>query len=125
MQVPEARDAAKIRSPKSDAAMRAKLKQLVRHTTADIEKFRFHHAAERLYHFFWHCYADKVIEELKPRLAGERGSAEKKAAQALLLEFHTTLIRLLHPFMPFITEEVWQHLPIKNKKLLMVEQWPQ
>lgn len=115
---------AAARGGKSERAYRARLRKLVADTTADIEKLRFHHAADRLYHFFWHYYADKVIEELKPRLAAADGSPEKETAKALLLEFHATLIKLLHPFMPFITEEVWRRMPLKNKKLLMVEEWP-
>ncbi|MFY9463220.1 MAG: class I tRNA ligase family protein, partial [Candidatus Sungiibacteriota bacterium] len=114
----------KIKYSKKDKATLAKLKKLVRDTTADIEKYRFHHAAERLYHFFWHYYADKVIEDMKPRLAMPDGSTEKETARSLLLEFHTTLMILLHPFMPFITEEIWQALPKENKTILMVEQWP-
>jgi len=124
MHVPETHGTGRIRYGRSDTAMRAKLKKLCRDTTADIEKFRFHHAADRLYHFFWHYYADKLIEELKPRLTKEEASVEKETARSLLLEFHTTLIKLLHPFMPFITEEVWRRLTLKNKKLLMVEEWP-
>jgi valyl-tRNA synthetase len=90
-----------------------------------------HHAADKLYHFFWHTYADKIIEEMKPRLNAADGTAEKETAKALLLEFHRTLITLLHPFMPFITEEIWQHLPRdatrdkrQETRLLLIEPWP-
>ena len=121
----------KIRYNKSDRAMRARLKKLTRDTTADIEKYKFHHTADQLYHFFWHTYADKVIEAMKPRLAAADGSREKETAKALLLEYHTTLIKLLHPFMPFITEEIWKHLPkseVRGRRsevgLLMIEKWP-
>lgn len=107
----------KVRFAIEDKKMLKKLDELVKQTTEDLENYRFHHAADRLYHFFWHYYADKVIEKMKPKLA-------EKAAQALLLEFHTTLLKLLHPFMPFVTEEIWSKLPIKNKKLLMIEKWP-
>lgn len=124
LHVSELPDTKNIKYTKNDRQMLARLKKLTRDTTADIEKFRFHHAADRLYHFFWHYYADEVIEHMKPRLAAPDGSAEKTAAQSLLLEFHTTLIKLLHPFMPFATEEIWSHLPVKNKTLLIVEEWP-
>lgn len=130
--VPELPQSKKISYTKSDRHMLARLKKLTRATTADIEKYRFHHAADRLYHFFWHTYADKIIEEMKPRLVAPDGSTEKETAKAILLDFHTTLITLLHPFMPFVTEEVWRHLPIqdkgrkiKDKKLLMIAPWPQ
>ena len=122
----------KIKYNKSDRQMLMRLKKLTRDTTANIEKYKFHHAADRLYHFFWHYYADTVIEKMKPRLAAPDGSTEKETAKALLLEFHATLIKLLHPFMPFITEEIWKHLPaqdkgskIKDKRMLIVESWPQ
>lgn len=114
----------KIRYNKKDRQMLMRLKKLTRDTTADIEKYKFHHAADRLYHFFWHYYADKVIEQMKPRLAAPDCSTDKETAKAIMLEFHTTLIKLLHPFMPFITEETWRHLPVKDKKLLLVEPWP-
>lgn len=124
MRVSKPPQAAKVRYGKAERTIRAKLKKLTRDVTADLEHFRFHHAAEKLYHFFWHYYADKVIEEMRPRLAAPDGTLKKETAKALLLEFHETLVKLLHPFMPFITEEIWRHLPIKNKKLLMIEQWP-
>ncbi len=124
MHVDATPDARKVKYDKKEQAMRLKLKKLVADTTKDMDALRLHHAAERLYHFLWHYYADKVIEAMKPHLARPNGSAEKETAQALLLEFHTTLIKLLHPFMPFITEEIWKHLPVKNKNMLMIEQWP-
>ena len=100
------------------------LKQLVKATTSDLENFRFHHAAERLYHYTWHTFADKIIEAAKPRLESKDKEA-RAAALAMLLEIHTTLLKLLHPFMPFITEELWSHLPEQGRKgLLMVSPWP-
>ena len=122
--VDAAPDRRKVKYGKKERVMSLKLKKLVRDTTRDLDAFRFHHAADRLYHFFWHYYADQVIEETKPHLNAADGSAEKETARALLLEFHTTLVTLLHPFMPFITEEVWRSLPAKRKSMLMIEQWP-
>ncbi len=113
-----------IRYTKEEAGMRKKLKELIKKTTSDMEAYRFHHAADRLYHFFWHFYADEVIEKMKAKLTEEKEAAAKEAARALLLEFHTTLMKLLHPFMPFITEAVWDMLPVKNKKLLIIQEWP-
>ncbi len=111
----------KVKFGKEEKTMLKKLDELAKQTTKDLESYRFHHAADRLYHFFWHYYADKVIEKMKPKLAAS--GAEKETAKALLLEFHTTLLKLLHPFMPFVTEEVWRHLP-KDKNLLMIAEWP-
>ncbi len=114
----------KVKFGKAEKAMLAKLTKLTKDTTRDMEKMRFHHAADRLYHFFWHYYADVVIEQQKPHLAAAEGSAEKETAKALLLEFHRVQMILLHPFMPFITEEIWEQLPIAKKNLLIVESWP-
>ncbi len=114
-----------------DRRRRAELKTLVRRVTADLERFRFHHAAEAIYHYTWHTFADKIIEAQKPRLASA-DSKERTRAQSLLIEIHSTLLKLLHPFMPFITEELWQDLQATKaakatkgtKGLLMVEEWP-
>ncbi len=119
------------RYTKVQQAIRKKLAKLITDTTRDLDTFNLHRAAERLYHFFWHYYADEIIEKMKPALALLDGTPEKEAAQAILLEFHTTLLTLLHPFMPFVTETAWRYLPhprdkkIKNiSPLLIVAPWP-
>ncbi len=71
--------------------------------------YRFDVAADRLYHFFWHEYADWYIEMVKQPL--QAGGAEGEAARAVLVEVHDRVLRLLHPIIPFVTEELWQHLP--------------
>ncbi|MEK9195091.1 MAG: class I tRNA ligase family protein, partial [Patescibacteria group bacterium] len=114
----------KIKFGKAERAMLAKLKKLTRDTTRDIEAMRYHHAADRLYHFLWHYYADKVIEAMKPHLDSADGTVEKETAKALLLEFHRTLMILLHPFMPFITEEIWGQMPGEKHNLLIIKPWP-
>ena len=74
-----------------------------------LEEFRFDVAADKLYHFFWHEYADWYIEFVKPQLQSE--GIKRDSAVAVLLEVHDRILRMLHPFMPFVTEEVWQALP--------------
>ena len=74
-----------------------------------LETFRFDVAADRLYHFFWHEYADWYIELVKPSL--QETGPERETAISVLLEVHDRALRLLHPIIPFITEEVWQQLP--------------
>ncbi|MFA5997586.1 MAG: valine--tRNA ligase [Candidatus Paceibacterota bacterium] len=92
--------------------------------TSHYENFRFHLAGEELYHYFWNTFADTIIEEMKPRLLGD-DEAPKKAAQWVLLQILATNIKMLHPFIPFITEELWGLLPKENKSLLIIEPWPQ
>ena len=73
------------------------------------EAYRFDVAADRLYQFFWHDYADWYIELVKPHLNGT--GEVRDVALAVLLEVHDRTLRMLHPVVPFITEEVWQQLP--------------
>jgi valyl-tRNA synthetase len=89
-----------------------------------IEKLDFNHAAEIAYHYFWHTFADKIIEESKPRL---KSSDENDAAAAreTLINILLGSLKMLHPFMPFVTETIYQELPLKvrQKEFLMVETW--
>ena len=84
-------------------------------TTATVNKalsaFRFDEASNTLYHFFWHEFCDWYIEMVKPVLLDKHGTEEdKQQAKRVLLEVLDRSLRLLHPFMPFITEEIWQKL---------------
>ncbi len=86
---------------------------------ADMEQFRFHLAAEKIYHYLWHTYADIIIESSKPVFASTDNSARVSRVQTL---YHLLCesLKLLHPFMPFVTETIWQQLPKKDSDLLMV-----
>jgi valyl-tRNA synthetase len=81
--------------------------------TKDLASFRFHLASEKLYHYVWDRFAAEIIEESK-------GKPEYSATLYYLLE---NSLKLLHPFMPFVTEEIWGSLP-GTRNLLMVEKWP-
>lgn len=101
------------------------LQKVVKNATKQMDAFKFYLASEEIYHYFWHTFCDKIIEEAKPALAEGANLKEKQATQKMLLKILTTSLKLLHPFMPFITEEIYQQLPIKNKKeFLMIESWP-
>lgn len=82
--------------------------------TLDMEKYYFHIASEKIYAYIWHRLADELIEESK-KMPGEYSLSLK-----YILE---NSLKLLHPFMPFITEEIWQEIN-KGEKILMVEDWP-
>jgi len=100
-------------------------KKLAKETTKLMDSYKFYIASEKIYHYFWHTFCDKIIEEQKSRLYGEN-TKEKTASQHLLSTILSDSLKLLHPFMPFITEEIYQKLPLKNKnKFLMIEKWPQ
>ncbi len=91
--------------------------------TKDIEEYRVYMAAEKIYHYAWHELADNILEESKPILAGTDESA-KQSRSALLLSLLTRVLKLLHPFMPFVTEEIWQSMPTKDADFLMIATWP-
>jgi valyl-tRNA synthetase len=87
-----------------------------------MDDFKFYVAAEKAYHYFWHIFCDKIIEESKIKLESKK---DRKSAQYMLLKILSGSLKLLHPFMPFITEEIYQKLPLKNKKqCIMIEEWP-
>ncbi len=91
-------------------------------TTRNLDAFRFSQAAEDLYHYCWHTFADKIIEDSKDLLQDKK---TKCSRQRLLVEIMGDMMRLLHPFIPFITEKIYQNLPLRKKTpLLMVDNWP-
>lgn len=90
--------------------------------TKELDGYLIHLAAENIYHYFWHTFADKIIEENKERLKSDN-EAEKYAAQYVLNEILRTSIKLLHPFMPFVTETIYGNLPGNDGKMLMIERW--
>ncbi len=100
----------------------------VNQLSAELDKslgsYRFDVAADRLYHFFWHEYADWYLEFVKQNL--EQDAPGRDSTLAVLVEVHDRLIRMLHPFMPFITEEVWQKIPrrLEDKKTITSAQFP-
>ncbi len=100
------------------------LEKLTKDITQDIENYRLYLAAEKIYHYVWHRFADEIIEESKNRLM-ENDTANKLSISWTLLEMLKTIIKITHPFMPFITEEIWTLIPTqKDKKMLMIESWP-
>jgi valyl-tRNA synthetase len=114
----------KITLSTKDKKILKDLNKLTTEATKLMDNFKFYSAAEKIYHYFWHIFCDKIIEESKEQLSGQN-EKEKQSAQYLLLEILTTNLLLLHPFMPFVTEEIYQQLPIKNKKeCIMIEEWP-
>ncbi|HWP61222.1 MAG TPA: valine--tRNA ligase, partial [Candidatus Paceibacterota bacterium] len=89
-----------------------------------IDKFRLDLAADTIYHFLWHRFADEILEHSKPILKGADESAKTSRAAALY-EILTISLKLLHPFMPFVTEAIWKELPQKESELLMIAKWPE
>jgi valyl-tRNA synthetase len=95
----------------------------IKEATKEMDEYRVHLAAERLYQYAWATLADKLIEESKPILKEGTDEIAKASRAHFLIETLGILIKSLHPFIPFVTEELWNMLPQK-KTLLIVEKWP-
>ena len=91
---------------------------------AEIEAYRFNEAATALYQFAWGTFCDWYLEAIKPVLLGADGAEkdETRAAAGWVLD---TLLHLLHPIMPFLTEELWQELAPRDNALLVTSPWPE
>lgn len=98
--------------------------ELVQTITKEVEEFKFYLAADKIYQYAWARLADVILEESRPIF--QNGTPDEQASRAHFLNNTLTiLIRSLHPFMPFVTEELWSIIPRENNNLLMVEKWPQ
>ena len=99
-----------------------RLNKLKKEVKSNLDKYELGLAAQKVYEFIWEDYCDWYIEMVKSRLYGDNKGLKESAQNVLVVVLKDTL-KLLHPFMPFITEEIWQHLPGINKALIL-EDWP-
>ena len=86
-----------------------------------LDSYKFNEAASAIYHFLWHEFCDWYVELVKPVLYEEKDPEKKWAAQHTLVQAFDTALRLLHPFMPFLTEEIWQMLPGRQGSIMVAE----
>ncbi len=98
----------------------SKFNTLVKEVTYNIDNFELGIAVSKLYDFIWSSFCDWYIELVKPRLFDKENSTGK-TAQYVLTYVLSNAMKLLHPFMPFITEEIWQHLPHEGKSIMISE----
>ncbi len=114
----------RTKTPVLDAEDQATLDEidaLLKEITEEMEEYKFYIVAEKLYHYTWHTFADVVIERSKQKIA-DGNNAE--SAQWILVLALPKLISALHPFMPFLTEELWSMLPEGAERPLIVSSWP-
>jgi valyl-tRNA synthetase len=111
-----------------DRAALVALEKISAAVESDVENFRVYRAAEKLYHYVWHVVADDIIEQSKPRFAADADPADAERAGRTIATLLATTLKLLHPFMPFVTEEIWSLLPAAmrggDSEMLMVARWP-
>ncbi|MBR6377138.1 MAG: class I tRNA ligase family protein, partial [Oscillospiraceae bacterium] len=106
----------------ADRWILSKLNRTVREATENMEKFELGVAIQKIYDFIWDDYCDWYIELTKARLYGQ-DEAAKLTAQQVLLYVLDQILRLMHPFMPFVTEEIWQAIPHTGEALIVAD-WP-
>jgi len=96
----------------------SRLNKTARDVNAEVEQYDFHGVVQTLYHFFWDDLCDWYIELSKTSVTAEASSPERDVARARMISILEQALRLLHPLTPYLTEELWQRLPIKHAQLL-------
>jgi len=104
--------------PLHDRWILSRLNKTARDVNAQLEEYDFHAAVQTLYHFFWDDFCDWYIELSKATMTAENDSPERSTARARMISILEQSLRLLHPFMPYLTEALWQKLPINHSALL-------
>jgi valyl-tRNA synthetase len=107
-----------VLTEEKDKTIIAELEKLIINVTKNLDKYRFSDAAQEIYDFTWHTVADKYLEENKDRFK----SGDKEALTVIRHVF-LHILKLLHPFMPFVTEEIWSQMPRKFDKPLIISSW--
>ncbi|HEX6190340.1 MAG TPA: valine--tRNA ligase [Pyrinomonadaceae bacterium] len=103
--------------PLHDRWILSRLNRTAAAVNKQLDTYDFHAAVQELYHFFWDDFCDWYIELSKTSVTAEEASAERDAARARLISILEQALRLLHPFMPYLTEELWQKLPVNHARL--------
>ncbi len=107
----------------ADRWIKTRLNMTVSEVTSGLDEYRFNDAAAAIYRFVWHEFCDWYLEMAKPALYGKVDPARKRAAQQTLFRVLRDSLKLLHPFMPFVTEEIWQRL-VNDKTSIMENLFP-
>jgi valyl-tRNA synthetase len=103
----------------ADRWILAELNSVVDQVTRALEEHRFHEAAQTLYHFFWDDFCDWYIELSKPLVASRDETRDVRDSRERIAYVLETSLRLLHPVMPFVTEELWQRLPHEGDSIML------
>jgi len=108
----------------ADRWIKSRYYQTVRTVTEGLEKYRLHDAIASIYDFFWHDYCDWYLELIKGRVGRDSDSESKKIPLQIAVGIMEGCMQLLHPFMPFITEEIWQSVDGHDAESIMTSTWP-
>lgn len=92
---------------------------------SNLDNFRLNDSLTSVYHFFWHEFCDWYLELIKPRLSNDADPLQRETARAIAVRVMKTSMNLLHPYIPFISEEIWQRLKNNDESSIVVSQWPE
>ena len=121
---PEGVQQTAIKLSLADRWILSRYQSTIEETTRWLERYDLGEAARALYDFVWTELCDWYVEMIKPNLYGRLGEDARQASQYVLWHVLEGTLRLLHPFMPFITEEIWQHLPHAGETIMLAS-WPE
>jgi valyl-tRNA synthetase len=107
----------------SDKWILSRLQKEIKEVTDHLENYRFSEYVKTIYNFFWNEFCDWYIEMVKPRLSQREDPESRLVAQTILWKVLRDNLKLLHPVMPFITEEIWHKLP-ESSESIMISSWP-
>jgi valyl-tRNA synthetase len=108
----------------SDKWIKARLNKAIEEVTHSLDEYHFNDAAATIYRFIWHEFCDWYLELSKPAFYGKVGPEQRLAAQRTLQDVFKTMLLMMHPFMPFVTEELWQVLHKSDEQSIMVSSFP-
>jgi valyl-tRNA synthetase len=107
-----------------DCWILSRLQKTIKGVQENLENFRINDSLTTVYHFFWHEFCDWYLELIKPRFAEDANPVDKEAAISISVHVLKTCMNLLHPYIPFITEEIWQRLKNSSERSIVVSPWP-
>jgi len=116
-------DKKKLNMTLADRWILSRLNKTIKSTSDYLESYNYGEAVKTIYEFVWNEFCDWYVEFIKPRLYKEQDKIDKETAQYVLWYTLENMLRLLHPFTPFITEEIWQKLPHEGESI-MIAPWP-
>lgn len=108
----------------ADEWILSRLQKTVESVGKNLDNFRINDSLSAVYHFFWHEFCDWYLELIKPRLTPETPAMEKDTVRTIAVHVMKTCMNLLHPYIPFITEEIWSRLKTPSENSLVISEWP-
>jgi valyl-tRNA synthetase len=108
----------------SDKWILSRLQKTIHNVGKNLDNYRLNDSITAVYHFFWHEFCDWYLEQIKARLTDESPQVEKETAVSIAVQVMKTCMNLLHPYIPFITEEIWDRLKIEGQESIVISTWP-